>query len=618
MIQDFIKDQRGAVAIVSIISFGVIAASSLFAIDLVRHNVAQTRLQNALDATVISSGRKLSDFNPEISSEDNKWRQDAKNYFSANMPQGYLGVEIPDNALKIEYKPDKSGKFVKSQLIEMSVDLDLPLLSTGYFQQTAWPLGAANTAQRKVRNDLELVLALDNSGSMDDSAGKSLGTRMKVLKDSTKDLIEMVMEAAALGQEDQVDDGEVRGAYIGLVPFNDVVNVGDINSARSSWMANWLSRFPEQQNYLNNNWGGCIVEPAGNWTTSNRLPPLALNPQAGFQPLVSIYSASVDPVSSDSKKRLVKNTAYPNGVGFLQSDAKNDTSPSYDRRVNADFIGTNGPIYTRFAVEPDYCARSKVKFFVGGQEEQKNKTLTNAVNSMVSYGGTNVGMGLLWAWRMLDPAWRGGSGWGNPGLPRDYETDKLNKVIVLLSDGDNAPSGVVQRRSVKSGKAAYKLAYAYQQGTETCTGSGRNKSCKTTWNSKVNTDMQTYSISAINVFNQCPVSGLRIVDPNDITPSNYNSACTKAKTDIGWAGPNPGNTAITVAAMDNFMAQLCTNIKDKGIRIFTLTLSSDVKNKSLMQNCATGENYFDVTDASKLPDAFAQIAGALTELRLIN
>ncbi|WP_323011634.1 hypothetical protein [Castellaniella sp.] len=601
-IRDFRHDERGAVAIISILSFAVILASSLFAVDMVRHNVAQAKMQSALDTTVISAGRKLAILNPNDPDQNLIWQQDACNYFMANMPSGFMGLNLTCDDLKINYMEDKAENtnFRTAQRVAMSVSTNLPLLSMGYFKQPSWPIAVTNEARRKVRNDLELVLALDNSGSMDEGAGGGK-SRMQVLKTSTKDLIKTVMDAAAAGAGDyvDVDDDEVRGAFIGLVPFNDVVNVSAIPTAKS-WMTGWLNRFPDQENYVSRNWSGCIVEPEGNWTANNRLPAAALTPTAGFQPLVSIYSVDYGKSSFglSGNQSLVFNDNYSSGVGFGAPSDKDK-----DRRINAEFVsGSNPVVRTRFSLEPQYCARSNIKFFIGTEDELDHGYLRSSVDAMQSYGGTNVGMGLIWAWRMLDPSWRGTGGWGNEGLPRDYNTDKLNKVIVLLSDGDNAPSGVVKRQSeaYSSGFAAFSLNYAYKQSNNTYEGS------------------KTISLGSLSSFNQCPVSGLRILNPNNVTGSNYNSNCTKINSDIGWAGTSPGTEAITKTAMDNYMTQLCSNIKAKGIRIFTLTLSNDVKEKSIMKNCSSGDNYYDVSDASKLPEAFAQIAGALTELRLIK
>ena len=50
-------------------------------------------------------------------------------------------------------------------------------------------------------------------------------------------------------------------------------------------------------------------------------------------------------------------------------------------------------------------------------------------------GGTTGNLGLAWGWRTISPSWRGL--WGDPDLPLDYGTDYIDKVVVLLTDGNN-------------------------------------------------------------------------------------------------------------------------------------------------------------------------------------
>ena len=54
---------------------------------------------------------------------------------------------------------------------------------------------------------------------------------------------------------------------------------------------------------------------------------------------------------------------------------------------------------------------------------------------VASSGGTTGNLGLAWGWRTLSPSWRGL--WGNADLPLDYHTDFMEKVVVLLTDGNN-------------------------------------------------------------------------------------------------------------------------------------------------------------------------------------
>src|SRR5699024_3648019 len=64
-------------------------------------------------------------------------------------------------------------------------------------------------------------------------------------------------------------------------------------------------------------------------------------------------------------------------------------------------------------------------------------TVKAGINAMRPWrrGGTTGNLGLAWGWRTLSPSWRGL--WGNPDLPLDYHTDFMEKVVVLLTDGNN-------------------------------------------------------------------------------------------------------------------------------------------------------------------------------------
>src|SRR5690606_10033905 len=66
-------------------------------------------------------------------------------------------------------------------------------------------------------------------------------------------------------------------------------------------------------------------------------------------------------------------------------------------------------------------------------------TILSNINSMTADGYTHVNLGAVWGWRLLSPSWR--NVWGGTmdtnNLPLDYHTDLMEKVMVLLTDGDN-------------------------------------------------------------------------------------------------------------------------------------------------------------------------------------
>lgn len=652
------RDQRGAIAITFALTFAGMLGGTLFAVDMVRYSATQSRLQNALDAAVISAGRKLADYKPTQGGEPGQgWKDDAYAFFRANMPARYLGSDIPLDTLNIAYSEERvgdTGQYLSGQVLHMTVSGKMPLLSTGFNDIAPMNVHATNSAIRRVRNDLELVLALDNTGSMGDASGsKQVGekTKLDVLKKSARGMIETVMAAAAAGGQ---TDG-VSGAYIGLVPFTDSVNVKDISTAKS-WLeqGGGLQNRADLRNAIDQVWGGCILEPrppASGWTTQNKLPAAVLSSTAGFMPMISTYSFDYTPryVNSDVNNSYRNNyllslSLAGNGIERYQFLAptgqnvvdrririglSNDSRPDDDTPLEWWSSGTTGQRLSQLpksfrvnlAMDSQYCTQSRAMFL-----NRNQAALTSSVDDMIAYGGTSVPTGLLWAWRMLSPAWTGA--WDGSELPREGGP-KLRKVIVLLSDGDNQP--VVRRGSVAaSSKQVFRLSYAYATCNRT-SGSGNNATCVRNGNTAAWANPQTVLAEqvslSISTFNQCPIDGLLTVDPSTMTPNNYNANCvstpaTSANSNQTGYSTRNGVDGLSTAAVNAYMTQLCRNVKadtSSNIQIYTLTLGKDVtaSAKTVMQGCATdADHYFDVSNAAELPDVFAQIAGALTELRL--
>ena len=67
-------------------------------------------------------------------------------------------------------------------------------------------------------------------------------------------------------------------------------------------------------------------------------------------------------------------------------------------------------------------------------------TIKAALTAMgpVHRGGTTGNLGLTWGWRTLSPQWRGLWGGETPNThPLDYGTAFMEKVVVILTDGNN-------------------------------------------------------------------------------------------------------------------------------------------------------------------------------------
>src|SRR5690606_4676270 len=127
------------------------------------------RLQAALDGATLSAGRNLANLTPEPGvQEGGQWQADAFQYFRANFPEGYFGSQIQPEDMVISYAEefDATGTYLTGQQIQMTVEGNLPLISTGFLKVTSFDIKASNQALRRTRSDLEVVMALDNTGSM--------------------------------------------------------------------------------------------------------------------------------------------------------------------------------------------------------------------------------------------------------------------------------------------------------------------------------------------------------------------------------------------------------------------------------------------------------------------
>lgn len=70
---------------------------------------------------------------------------------------------------------------------------------------------------------------------------------------------------------------------------------------------------------------------------------------------------------------------------------------------------------------------------------EKTKVLA-AIDEMQPWhrGGTHANLGLAWGWRVISPRWRGLWGGDTPdNLPMDYDAPLMDKVAIILTDGQN-------------------------------------------------------------------------------------------------------------------------------------------------------------------------------------
>ncbi|MEE3651083.1 MULTISPECIES: TadE/TadG family type IV pilus assembly protein [unclassified Brenneria] len=587
-IHKLLHEQRGAVTVTYLLCFPVILFMLLGSIDFIRYSLAQGKLQNALDAAAISAGRNLEKFTPEVGSDhETRWRADAAGYFHSNMPQGFLGSRIPPESLKIDYATGNTGQgAIGAQLVQMSASGTLPLLTTGMMERTSFNLSVANEAVRR-RGDLEMVLALDNTGSM----GQGNPKKIDALKAASKNLV------ASLLQDSRNGDSDVA---IGIVPFADTVYVGRDK-------AHWLSPSAQKSPYIasNINWAGCLVEPyvGDTFAAEPGLP-------GRFEPLITVATLSAPDnhliTTAQLKARYERQRNGGKAVAeyrIFPAFAPQITGP---RSIRAD-IDSNGNIVPQFAFNPDYiqknvrhdnCPSSREMLFL----TDNKAALEQKIGDMVDDGRTIIPLGLLWSWRMLEPGWR--SGWGDGQKPRDKSIN-LDKAVVLLTDGNNQLDAGVTIDGEKDIAVEYAVHFKYQV----------RKDGNSAW-SEAEDDSYSAYIEKLNDDNHL-LSSYKYANSVDFTSLRVGSI---AEIRSGGTAIQPYGEKMDNAAMNKLTATLCTRMKQEGIKIYTVVLGDSVSEatKTLMQNCSSGAGgyYFDASNVNHLSAAFASIANSRTELRL--
>lgn len=256
------------------------------------------------------------------------------------------------------------------------------------FGQDTVTVAASTVINREIRQ-MELALVLDNTGSM-------WGAPFTAMQTAAKDLVDIVY-------------GDVEtnpNLYVAVVPFVANVNIG---SSRWHWLRptdlQWLyaSGVSDVNPYHPSTWKGCVLARDSGMD------------QTDDPPAVGAFSSFLYPDDTDNDWGAPRNPP---------------TDESLNSRNNAygPNLGCGPPIL------PLVQSKTAVDAALDGM-------------GAWSRGGTSGNEGLAWGWRVLSPRWRGLWGGDTPNTrPLDYDASDTDKVVVMLTDGnnevyDNPPAG---------------------------------------------------------------------------------------------------------------------------------------------------------------------------------
>lgn len=341
------------------------------AVDVARLQLVQSRLSFALDAAGLAAGSTMSTSN--LNTELTK-------YMAANYPADYLGSTAPQISSQVS---------TDNMIIDLVATTTMPTTFMALFGQDEMSVSATSQITRTA-SGLELVMALDTTGSMN-SSGK-----LTALKSAATSLVNILYGAKTT----------VPNLWIGLVPFSQTVNVG------TGRLNTWINK----THYSTLNWGptswqGCVDARETSSGDVNDDPPTVQKYKVYFSPSTDNRAAPYNVSPYTDANRWVK-TRDGSGNPLTYNTIDSDTSP------NA------------------YCPQVMTPMTAN------KTTILNGISALVAQGNTHIGLGAVWAWNMLSPRWKGqwGGEMDSSGLPLDYGTKHMNKAMILLTDGDNTMS----------------------------------------------------------------------------------------------------------------------------------------------------------------------------------
>ena len=597
-------DREGQVALTFALAFLPALLMVGAAVDYGRTVAKRASLQQATDATVLAIAH-------------NELSQTSTVASLTGPTQTYLGGLVSGAAIK----PGGLTLAAGNTKLCLATTFNVPTTIMAIANVATLPVGAYSCAQPPSGNTIEVALALDNSGSMSESAGGA--TKMAALIQGAQQLVDTLNPSGTTSPK----------AAISIVPFTAVVNVGTSQSAAFLDTAgkssiHWqnfhrpapipllapfypTSKFDLFSALQNATWAGCVEERPVPYTTTDTAANAA-TPDTMFVPFLS----PDDPGDTNPKDCFFINPVTQvvltscsfgtMGPGLLDTHqfansyiydtgAVNVTLPCLlnPLSVTNDTIklpllaADNQPNYFPAAGATMVCKYNGGKvvsttagtglttgpnFLCSGPPLTPLTTdrtvLTSAINAMQAGGSTDLAAGTMWAWRTLSPK------------------AALFPVSAPGTIGQQNPKSYASSTGTSATNAKYLILMT--DGFNSWTANSTSP-----WGS-------TYEAFGFYVNN-------RIASYGDCSNSGYVVATA---------------AATYRCQLDNVTREACTNAKAAGITVFTVgfTISSDpidAQGISLLQGCASSSSdYFQASDATGLVSAFQQIAANIQGLRL--
>ena len=443
-ISAFLKNRRGSIATIGGLTIGVAVAAVGLSVTVAHTYETRADMQRALDAALLSAARSENYQEPQAS---------VQAYMESYIRDA--GIHARDMVVTAVYDPTAG---VLNGNVRFSVNSIFPVPSM--VGESLSPRVAAQVTPQVSRR-LEIAMALDMSGSMNEKLAGTNETRMQALQEALSELFDII-------QSDRVA-GNSEGVFVSVVPYAASVNIGNIYRAVGA--------------------GGSIRNNAA--PSTNGPEPHAF---FGAQKTSAQYMSSYYGVTVNGGGQEVNGTgSTATNIAYMQRGiwAAERRGANLASDLAPEASGAKIPFAT--AADLRSLAGSNHKSWV--TPAMHILPLTNDLahlrayaKNLVAFGGTGGHLGMEWAWYTLSPEWRGawisvptnstgvfkrvdslvplatvtnllnsvgdlvggvlgglglgGAGWNTSSyvdpvsLPASYDSRDAKKVLIMMTDGD--------------------------------------------------------------------------------------------------------------------------------------------------------------------------------------
>lgn len=451
------RDENGSSLPLLALLLGGIVVTSSVAIQVGGVLNAKSRITAALDAAALAASNvALSYYNSQGASFDDTARtaisNEAKKYFYANFNPQFLNGDgtASTTGLSLTVTPsvqNNADSNVLNVTVHATAQVKASLFSLiGSSDVTTISRDASTT--RKLPLNVEIVLALDNTGSMGDvipgdASGK---TKIQALRDSVNTLVTQLY-----GSDYSQSQAGPSNIKIGIVPYAIAVNVGKLlpsdmvsTAARTGATSAQLQAFISSTS--SSGWAGCVEERSTDTSIVSVNTANVTTPAIDYDILDTPPGNGVPGWRPLYTPPVVMRTTYNNGTRTLDEafnwySVPNGFPPErYFTRTNTNTLHTEvGSIpslgqygFYTYSVGNDStynstnfdCSVQALPLQSGYSKQQ----ISNYVNGLAPRGATHSDVGMHWANRMLSPQapFTAGAAFGDT---------RTQKYVVLMTDG---------------------------------------------------------------------------------------------------------------------------------------------------------------------------------------